>query len=83
MLFKYTLPFLSVSNGNILRLSDKFQESKSIGLERKLSSVPGLSNLNGYGCWCYFDSHQEAKGAVQDIYDSFCRDLHRGYGASF
>ena len=49
-------------------------------LFRKLQDFSVInSNLNSYGCWCYFDSHSEAQGPIMDIYDSFCRDLHHGY----
>ena len=37
------------------------------------------TSYNNYGCWCYFDSHNNAKGATVDTYDEFCRTLHLGY----
>jgi len=77
--------FAIFTNANIVKLSEKLQTNdmqldRWVG-DRQLSEVMGLSSLNRYGCWCYFDTHHEAKGPVQDIYDSFCRDLHRAYGA--
>jgi len=74
-------------NANISKLTEKLQTNDMQmdrlvpGMDRQLSDFMGLSSLNGYGCWCYFDTHHEAKGPVQDIYDSFCRDLHRAYGS--
>ena len=48
-----------------------------------LRSISQLGNpytgYNNYGCWCYFDSHKDAKGATVDTYDDYCRTLHLGY----
>jgi len=40
-----------------------------------------LSQLNGYGCWCFFDGeHQgKAKGIPIDEFDNACRTLNWGY----
>ena len=47
---------------------------------RKLSDWETMDQaINNYGCWCYFDSHNKAKGPVFDVYDEFCRDLHKAY----
>ena len=34
--------------------------------------------LNGYGCWCYFES-LAGHGPVQDVYDELCKSLQHGY----
>lgn len=39
-----------------------------------------IANVNGYGCWCYFDdSVGNGKGVPMDLIDAECRNLHRGY----
>ena len=44
-----------------------------------LRSISQLGNpytgYNNYGCWCYFDSHKNAKGATVDTYSLFKKNL--------
>jgi len=39
-----------------------------------------ISNMNEYGCWCYFgDDHGRGKGSPQDAIDEMCKVLADGY----
>lgn len=39
-----------------------------------------FGNLNGYGCWCYFDDKVgNGKASPVDPIDNECRNLHRNY----
>lgn len=42
---------------------------------------PSLDNLNGWGCWCYFNEEDHGKGKGQPVneLDHLCRSLHDGY----
>lgn len=36
-----------------------------------------INNLQGYGCWCYFDEqHGQGKGQPVDVFDSHCMKYH-------
>ena len=55
------------------------------GMEKQMnaSAFRSLSGsavdiLNGYGCWCYFES-LAGHGPVQDVYDGLCKTLQNGY----
>lgn len=39
-----------------------------------------IQNINGYGCWCYFqDNHGKGNGPAQNEVDNQCKILHEGY----
>lgn len=39
-----------------------------------------VSNINGYGCWCYFqDNHGKGRGSPKNEVDSLCKTLQDGY----
>lgn len=51
---------------------------------RSLSSMIGdhfFDQMNGYGCWCYFDNdgHGKGKSNPKDDLDTFCKSLHEAY----
>jgi len=71
-------PIISANIANI-NMSNKTDTSKSAMFNRLLSQIGSFKELNGYGCWCYYDTHGPAKGPVQDVYDQFCQDLHKAY----
>ena len=55
------------------------------GMEKQMnaSAFRSLSGsavdvLNGYGCWCYFES-LGGHGPIQDVYDELCKTLQNGY----
>merc|ERR1712048_97810 len=37
------------------------------------------SSINGYGCWCYFDSIGKGKSEPPDEIDGYCKTLQQGY----
>lgn len=42
--------------------------------------VGSMSNINGYGCWCYFDDKiGNGKGNPVNLIDAECKILHGGY----
>lgn len=43
-------------------------------------AVAIMENLDGYGCWCYFDdNHVNGRGKPVNEIDEFCKILHDGY----
>ena len=52
--------------------------------DQPLSQISALSDLEGYGCWCYFGDETsntyKGKGLAMDsTFDSACRTLRHGY----
>lgn len=75
---KFLLTVAPIISANILDINFT-NSSKSPLFNRLLSQIGSFRELNGYGCWCYYDVHGPAKGPVQDVYDGFCQDLHKAY----
>lgn len=42
----------------------------------------GLDDINGYGCWCYFDNPKDGRGAPIDPVDERCKALSQGYACA-
>jgi len=41
---------------------------------------PQLSQIDGYGCWCYFDGdYNKGRGQPASLIDASCQQLHNGY----
>merc|ERR1712159_843575 len=41
---------------------------------------PQLNQINGYGCWCYFDGeYNKGRGQPVSMVDSECQQLNNGY----
>merc|ERR1711936_340567 len=51
-------------------------------LTRSLASIGNqLAQYNGYGCWCYFDetNYARGKGAPVDVVDKLCKKYSEGF----
>lgn len=71
------LPSFTLSNllSTINRLSHKNGLRKMVGEPSEF-----LQQINGYGCWCYFDErYKQARGPVQDKIDTECQKLIKAY----
>ena len=74
-------------------MSTDFQQGLQVALmsvrsdlpnDQPLSQISALSDLEGYGCWCYFGDETsntyKGKGLAMDsTFDSACRTLRHGY----
>lgn len=78
------MKFLAASSIALLGVDASYKAMKKsysemIAGDRDLTGPP-FGNVNGYGCWCYFDSAVgNGKGEPMDLVDAECRNLHRGY----
>ena len=73
------------------KMSDDFKQGLQVALLNSrsdlinsppISNIQNLQDLNGYGCWCYFDDNNshKGKGLAQDsTFDLACRNLRHGY----
>lgn len=84
-LFKKSGSPIGDENYDYNNIEDTFSDSAddvSIFSGRSMNKMlaNALDNLDGYGCWCYFDDQFTAgKSKPVDKLDGFCKDLLEGY----
>jgi len=84
--------YFSPAFADFRQMSDDFQQGLQVALMsarsdlpngQPLSQISGLSDLEGYGCWCYFnDETNDYKGkglAMDSTFDLACRTLRHSY----
>ena len=80
-LFLSTLP-LTLFAGKVDIESQIAVISNSSNNARNLIPIlgPQLSQIDGYGCWCYFDGdYNKGRGQPASLVDATCQQLHNGY----
>lgn len=88
----FTSSLFSATWAGFISLGDEFQKALTASkpktgnltfgaLRNGIDFGPSLDNINGYGCWCYFDEEDHGKGKGQPVneLDRLCRVLHDGY----
>ena len=76
--------FDDITGQEISQLKFSAETGSNKDSSRSLSSMIGdhfFDQMNGYGCWCYFDQdgHGKGKSNPQDDLDAFCKSLHEAY----
>jgi hypothetical protein len=73
-----------VSFGGFVKMEEQLNSilANATGVDRAVGAFLGdsLQNINGYGCWCYFEEmHGKGKSHPVNDVDAFCKLLHEGY----
>lgn len=81
-LFWYFTIFLKLISGTPQQMQEDLNHlfEQSATMRMFASAIANtISDLDGYGCWCYLFSHGKGKSQPVDEIDSHCKTLQQAY----